>query len=95
MSTKKTPLGGIPITRKEAFAGLGDPKTWQKESAAVYAEFNAKPKLARESIISVAVGKLMKIHKAAGRKAEPVYAKPLKGKAAKARSTKAKRPKRK
>jgi hypothetical protein len=44
MSTQKTPLGGHPISRKEAFKGLGNPKTWQQDARAIYTEFRAKPK---------------------------------------------------
>jgi len=42
MKTKQ-PIGGRKISRKEALRGLGDPRTWQAEAAAVYAEFSAKP----------------------------------------------------
>ncbi len=52
MSTPKTPLGGRPISRKEAFKGLGDPKTWKKSSEAVNAEFRAKPKMKPPSLVN-------------------------------------------
>jgi WD40 repeat protein len=63
MSTQKTPLGGRPISRKEAFKGLGDPKTWEKFSEAVYAEFRAKPKIKRVagSLVGVSIEKLKKV----------------------------------
>ena len=76
MTAKKTPLGGIPITRKEAFAGLGDPKKWKKESDALYAEFNAKPKQAKASLLQRGARKI-KTALAAKPKSqlEPVYVK--------------------
>jgi hypothetical protein len=44
MKQGKSPIGGHQVTKKEALRGLGDPKTWKKESASLYAEFRAKPK---------------------------------------------------
>ena len=44
MNPSKSPISGRQITRKEALKGLGDPKKWKRESDAVYAEFQAKPK---------------------------------------------------
>lgn len=43
IEAKKTPLGGVPITREQALEGLGDPATWDAESKALYAEFEKKP----------------------------------------------------
>lgn len=45
MNTPKTPLGGRPISHKEAFKGLGRPTTWERETAATYEEFRAKPEI--------------------------------------------------
>lgn len=36
-------LGGAPVTREQALAGLGDPATWDSEAKALYAEFEKKP----------------------------------------------------
>jgi hypothetical protein len=90
MSTQKTPLGGRPISRKEAFKGLGDPKTWKKFSDTVYAEFRAKPKMkpAAGSPVSVVIEKLQKaLHHGAGQKVEPVYAIRAKRRRAKMRAS--------
>lgn len=81
MSTQKTPLGGRPISRQEAFKGLGDPKTWKKFSDAVYAEFLAKPKVNRmaDSLISTTIEKVKRVFRhGAGQKLAPVYAKAFK-----------------
>jgi len=63
MSAQKTPLGGQPISRKEAFKGLGDPKTWKKFSDTVYAEFRAKPKIKRVagSLVTATIEKVKKV----------------------------------
>jgi hypothetical protein len=98
MNAQKTPLGGRPISRKEAFKGLGDPKTWKKFSDAVYAEFRAKPKIkqAAGSLVTSAIEKLKKvIYHGTGKKMAPVYAKRFKRrkikKPSKMRSSKVKR----
>ena len=78
MNAQKTPLGGRPISRKEAFKGLGDPKTWKKFSDAVYAEFRAKPKIKRVagSLVTAAIEKVKNAFRhGAGQKMTPVYAK--------------------
>jgi hypothetical protein len=41
---KKSGLGGRKISRKEAYRGLGDPKTWKKDHEALMREFRKKPK---------------------------------------------------
>jgi hypothetical protein len=77
MSTKKTPLGGRPISRKEAFKGLGDPKTWAKESNAVYAEFRAKPKInpVIGSLVHTTVQNVKRVsHERTAQEVKPVYA---------------------
>jgi hypothetical protein len=91
MNIKKTPLGGMPISRKEAFKGLGNQKTWEKFSEKVYAEFRAKPMESKKSVVRAAVEKVFR--RQAGPKAKPVYAKPTKVKSVKTKSSKAKRPK--
>ena len=98
MSTQKTPLGGRQISRKEAFKGLGNPKTWEKFSEAVYAEFRAKPKMKRvaSSLVSDTVEKVKKVFRHVARqKVDPVYAKRLKRKLSKMRSLKVNRRKKK
>jgi hypothetical protein len=98
MSAPKTPLGGQPISRKEAFKGLGDPKMWKKFSDAVYAEFRAKPKMKRAagSLVSATIEKVKKVFgHGAGQKVEPVYAKRFKRKASKMSSSKVNRRKKK
>jgi len=81
MKPGKSPIGGRQITRKEAFKGLGDPKTWQNEAKAVYAEFRAKPAHPKETVLKKAL---------AGKsrpQLEPVYAKKMKRRSAKNRKT--------
>ncbi len=98
MSTQKTPLGGRPISRKEAFRGLGDPKTWKKFSDAVYTEFRAKPKSKpiADSLVSGTIKKIKKVLRhGVGQKSEVVYATPVKKKRAKIRSQRGNRRKKK
>jgi hypothetical protein len=40
---KKSPLGGVQISKTEAMKGLGDPSTWPAHAEAVNAEFRRKP----------------------------------------------------
>lgn len=78
MNPGKSPISGRQITRKEALKGLGDPKKWQKDSDAVYAEFRAKPqKKSHLSLFQKAKTKAKKLSVTIGVKptAEPAYAK--------------------
>lgn len=44
MDYRITTISGRRITRQEAFAGLGDPKTWASDKAASLRQFRKKPK---------------------------------------------------
>ena len=80
MNPCKSPIGGHQITRKVALKGLGDPKKWKKESDAVYAEFQAKPK---STLLQRAANAIKKTLAAKSKPhLEPVYAKKMKRRAA-------------
>jgi hypothetical protein len=48
MNPGKSPISGRQITRKEAYKGLGNPKSWKKFSDSVYAQFRAKPTVTKK-----------------------------------------------
>jgi len=41
MNKPKSPITGHPITREQAYRGLGNPKRWKAFTEAMYAEFRA------------------------------------------------------
>ena len=43
MKNFKSSFDGTPITRKQALAGLGNPKTWEADAAELQLQFERKP----------------------------------------------------
>ena len=81
MNDRKSPISGHLISPKDAFKELGDPKSWKKESDAIYAEFRAKPK---DTLVTRVAGQIKKILTAKPKShSELVFAKKKKRRSAK------------
>jgi hypothetical protein len=78
MNVPRSPLGGKLISQQQAYKGLGDPKTWERDAKILMMEFATKParKQEKTSLLASAVAKVRAaVHSRRKQEAELVFAK--------------------